>query len=137
MKDRALHGVLQRHKSAFKPAQLSTCVQGQAAVPACITVDRAAALTGNQVIANRFVLCERLTELALRAVSCYVAAEDASSVAQAISELMIKQAETTDSLVEVLARKLPILHHVAVEWPYMAVCYNFNPCPLSHQICIT
>lgn len=89
-------------------------------------MNRAEALTGNQVIANRFVLYERLTELALRAVKAYVAIEDAGSVAQAISELMIKQAETTDSLVEVLARKLPIMHHVGIEWPYMAV--RFKPC---------
>ena len=97
-------------------------MQGPATLPACITVNRAEGLTGNQIIANRFVLYDRLTDLALRAVRTYVATDDAPSVAQAISELMIKQAETTDSLVEVLARRLPILHHVGVEWPYMAVC---------------
>jgi hypothetical protein len=114
-------------------------LQGQAALPACITLDRAAALTGNQVIANRFVLYDRLTELALRAVRSYVAPEDAPSVAQAISELMIKQAETTDSLVEVLARKLPILHHVGVEWPYMAVSilsHRFATCSYRFEISV-
>lgn len=90
-------------------------------LPACITVNRAEGLTGNQVVSNRFVLYEHLTALARRALKAYVAAEDAASVGQAISELMIKQAETTDSLVEVLAKKLPILHHIGVEWPYMAV----------------
>lgn len=106
----------------------SVHMQGPAVLPACITVDRTEDLTGNQVISNRFVLYERLTELALRAVRAYVASEDAASVAQAISELMIKQAETTDSLVEVIARKLPILHHVGIEWPYMAVRPSLAAC---------
>jgi hypothetical protein len=90
-------------------------------IPYTITEDRAARLPPSQVASNRRALSGDMYQLILNAVKPYLAGEDLFGVTQALSDIMINRASSTSALIDLLARKLPVLQHVGAEWMHIAV----------------
>lgn len=97
-------------------------------IPACITVNRELELTKPQLLSNRRHLEAPLLKLVDDAIRPFVSEVDIESVSKSIAEMMVHvdQAETCESLVDVLARRLPVLDRIAAHWQSMAqVCPGF------------
>jgi hypothetical protein len=109
------------------------------AVPSCVTANRELELTKQQLLmSNRRHLEAPLVMLIEEAVRPVVTEKDCELVSKAVAEMMVYAdlAETSESLVDVLARRLPVLERIAAHWQSMAKV-NFDVCPtrgFSHDI---
>lgn len=63
-------------------------------------------------------------QLVVNAVKPYLAGEDLFGVSQALSDIMINGCSSTSALLDVLARRIPVLHHIGTQWLHIAVRYS-------------
>lgn len=92
------------------------------ALPECITGNRELGLTKAQLLSNRRHLEGPVVKLVEEAVKPFLAEKDCELVSKAVAEMMVHvdQAETAESLVDVLARRLPVLERIGAHWQSMA-----------------
>ena len=96
-------------------------------IPDCITANRELVLTKSQLLSNRRHLEAPVVKLVEAAVKPFVGDAEFELVAKAIAEMMVHvdEAETAESLVDLLARRLPVLERIAAHWQNMGkVCLH-------------
>ena len=60
-------------------------------------------------------------QLTVNAMKPYLAGDDLFEVAQALSDIIINGAATTSALLDVLARRVPVLNLIGSQWIHVAV----------------
>lgn len=108
--------------SAHSDTPMTAPVKPKPGIPDCITANRELDLTMPQLLSNRRHLEAPLVQLVQDAVRPFVLERDCELVSKAVAEMMVHvdQAETSDTLVDVLARRLPVLERIAAHWQSMA-----------------
>lgn len=90
-------------------------------------------LPAAQVESNRSALSGEMYQLVLNALKPYLAPDDLFQVAQALSDVIIYGSNSTSALVDILARRVPVLNHIGSQWLHIAVrsCYYSAGLPNS------
>lgn len=91
-------------------------------VPDCITANREVGLTKSELLSNIRLLEAPLLKLVQDAIRPVSPEKDIEPISKAVVHMMlhVDQAETCDSLVDLIARRFPILSRISAHWQGMA-----------------
>lgn len=94
---------------------------GPRTIPKLLLKNRGSQLSRTDALANRRALEAPLSVIVERAVAPVLTPEDSISVAKALSALVVKEANSTASVLEVATLRLPVLQHLASMWSNLPV----------------
>jgi hypothetical protein len=83
-------------------------------------------LSKADVIANRRALEIPLSVLLERAAAPVLDKRDCTSVARALSAMIVDEASSTAAVLEAATLKLPLLQYLATMWKRLAVCFRLS-----------